>query len=125
MDEIAIDQGRSGEPGKVSGLEPIILIGPPSPILHENYRAARWGRWSLAFALGNAPGQTATNVAKQARRRRSGDGIVGRVRPSREPQRGWRGPRGRKPGICLTVVAIVSRLSVNWARLGTDGFLGR
>ena len=117
MDEIAIDQGRSGEPGKGSGLEPIVLIGSPSPILHENYCAGRDGR--------DEPSHTAANITLQARRRRIDDGIVGRVRPGREPQRDWRGLRGRKPGICSTVVAVVSRRSANWARLGTDGFLGR
>lgn len=53
MDEITIDPGRSGEPGKVSGLEPIILIGPPSPILHDDHRASRDGRDELSHTVAN------------------------------------------------------------------------
>lgn len=86
-----------GEPGKVSGLEPLFLIGPLPPILHDLSRASLLEDWIPAFPLRKVGGHGNAEC---------GSGITRRVRLGREPERVWRGLHGRKPGFCSTVIPI-------------------
>ena len=86
-----------GKPAKVSGLEPLFLIGTPPPILCNEDIAPKCGRLRLAFPLRKAPGH---DVAE------CDSGMTKRVRLGCEPGKVRRGLHGRKPRNCSTVIPI-------------------